>query len=113
MSQRRRGEPLERNVIRIAYGSASREVLVLSRSGERLWLDGREFETLRIVEPAGLEAEPLYRCLDQPVEAILSVAFQALAERRVRQAARRDRARPAVPKAGPSSGRDRGSSRPR
>lgn len=70
--------------IRIFHDRRRGESLVLRRSGERVWLDGDEYEMLRIVEPAGMEGDPLFHKVGGPFEGILSIAFQALSERRGR-----------------------------
>ena len=74
--------------VRIRYKDRRSDSVVLQRSGQRVWLDGDEFEVMRIVEPAGMEAEPFYHRVGRSYEAALSVVFQALSERR-RPAARR------------------------
>jgi hypothetical protein len=67
--------------VRICYDDHRQESVVIRSLGERVWLDGDEFEKMQIVEPAGLEAEPLFHRVGRPYDAILSVAFQALSER--------------------------------
>ncbi|MDD8026712.1 MAG: hypothetical protein PHI34_09355 [Acidobacteriota bacterium] len=68
--------------VRIESQGRRRQSVVIHSSGERVWLDGHEFEKLIIVEPAGWEREPLFHEIGRPYEAILSVAFQAISERR-------------------------------
>jgi hypothetical protein len=74
--------------VRIRYEGRRCDSVVLRPSGERVWLEGDEFEVMRIVKPAGMESEPFYHRVGRPYEAALSVVFQALSERR-RLSARR------------------------